>query len=221
MKSLNILRGLAFAGIMGMNTVLPLITPQIVLAHDSKLALAGDLKNHPIKTFIGKRVIVRGGIITAKNGSALTVSRGNVSYEIDTDSDTKLMRRFGGNSSLDEFNVNDKINVTGTWDNDDKTKVKAKLVRNLSVMKKNAVLSGTVQEVSGNGFKLETAKKGTEEVSVSSDTGFINRKGEGISKSDVQTGHKVRVKGVWDEENHKEDEVSQVKDFSLPEKTGK
>lgn len=221
MKSLNILKGLAFAGVMGMSTVLPLITPQVVLAHDSKLALAGDLKKHIVKTIIGKSSTIRNGMVTAKNGSSFTVSKGDSSIEVDTDSDTKLMRRFGGSSSLDELNVNDKVNVTGTWDNDDKTKVRAKLVRNLSVMKKNAVLSGTVQEISDNGFKLQTAKKGTEEVSVSSDTNFINRKGEGISKSDVQTGHKVRVKGIWDKENHKEDEVSQVKDFSLPEKTGK
>ncbi|MBI5356634.1 hypothetical protein HZB78_03400 [Candidatus Collierbacteria bacterium] len=221
MKSLNILKGLAFASIMGVSTILPLITPQVVLARDSKLAMSGDLKKHIVKTIIGKRSIVRGGIVTAKNDSSLTVSKDDKSYDVEIDSDTKLMRRFGGESSLSELNVNDKVNVSGTWDSDDKTKVKAKLIRNLSVMKRNAVLSGTVQEVSDNGFKLETAKRGTEEVSVSSDTNFINQKGEGISKSDVQTGHKIRVKGVWNKENHKEDEVSQVKDFSLPEKSGK
>lgn len=216
MKSLNTLRNLALTSVIGISALLPMISPKIVLADSSKLAMTGDLKNHPIKTFIGKRVIVRGGIITAKNGSALTVSKGNVSYEVDTDSDTKLMRRFGGNSSLDELNVNDKVNVTGTWENNDKTQAKAKLIRDLSIMKRNAVLNGTVQEISDNGFKLETARKGTQEVSVSSDTSFVNRKGGTISKSDIQTGNKVRVKGVWDEANHTEDEVSQVKDLSLP-----
>ena len=37
-----------------------------------------------------------------------------------------------------------------------------------------------------------------------------------MSYTDVQVGHRVRVKGLWDNKLNKITEVTQVKDFTIP-----
>ncbi|NCO89240.1 hypothetical protein AUK04_02800 [Candidatus Roizmanbacteria bacterium CG2_30_33_16] len=45
---------------------------------------------------------------------------------------------------------------------------------------------------------------------------IINRTEGIISLADLQVGHRVRVKGLWDRTLKTVSEVSQVKDFNLP-----
>ncbi len=156
------------------------------------------------------------GTLTAKVGNTLTVTKGNKSYSVLVDSKTQLRRRFWGKATLDEMQIGDTLNVIGKWTDDAKTSIQAKMIRDISIQKRNGVFIGTIKSLSGNSWIMETVKRGSQTVTVSPSTRFVNRKGESIAQSDILTGHKVRVKGLWDSKANTIIEVTHVKDFSLP-----
>ncbi len=63
---------------------------------------------------------------------------------------------------------------------------------------------------------MTTAKRGTQTVTIDANTKLVNRKMETITLADISAGHKVRVKGVWDNQNNTIRETDQVKDYSIP-----
>ena len=165
------------------------------------------------------RAAIGSGTISAISGTTLTVkAKDGKQFTILTDTKTQFRRRFWGKSSLSEMNVGDMVNVIGRWTDDAKTTIQARLVRDLSIQKRNGTFFGTVQSVSASGFVMQTLKRGTLTVTTSASTKFVNRKGETIAKGDVIVGHKVRVGGLWDSKLNTLTEVAHVKDFSLPVK---
>jgi sRNA-binding protein len=165
----------------------------------------------------GKAAIV-GGTITAKSDTTLTIEKDGKSYTVHVSDNTQLRRRFWGKSSTAEFSVGNTVNVYGAWTDDTQTAINARLIRNISIQKRFAVFVGEVKSLLSGGWVMSTAseKRPDQTVTVSAETKFENRKGETIGQADVQVGHKVRVKGLWDSSSNTVTEVVQVKDFSLP-----
>lgn len=156
--------------------------------------------------------------VTAKTDTTLTIEKDGKTYTVNLSEETQLRRRFGAKSDIDEFSVGNTVNVYGSWTDDTKTTIDARLVRNLSIQKRFAVFIGQVKSLLGNGWVMSTvsAKRPDQTVTVTSSTKFVNRKEETITQSDIQVGHRVRVKGLWDSSNNTVTEVTHVKDFSLP-----
>lgn len=165
----------------------------------------------------GKSGHFTGGTISTINGSSFTLTKDGKSIAVNTFSDTKFIRHFWGKSSLSELSVGDKVNVWGKWTDDNKTTLDAKLVRNLSVMKRHGVFFGQITSAGSGSFVMHTLNRGDQTVTIGS-AKLVNRKEQTISASDLKVGDKVRVKGLWDKAASKVTDVKQVKNFSLPKK---
>lgn len=164
----------------------------------------------------GNTANIINGQVTATNGATLTVSKDGKTYTVNTNSKTRLIRHYWGKSYLSDISVNDKINVWGTWTDDTKTAINARLIRDLSITKRFGVFIGTIITKNSDNFVISTINKGTQTVYIISSTKFVNRKEQSIAFSDLSIGDRVRVKGMWDKTTNKITEVSHVKDFSLP-----
>jgi len=59
-------------------------------------------------------------------------------------------------------------------------------------------------------------KRANQTITVTASTKFVNRMQVAITQGDIQVGHRVRVKGMWDRTNNTVTDVTNVKDFNLP-----
>lgn len=162
-----------------------------------------------------EKLHIRSGTVTAISGTTLTVTHGDKSYTINTNSKTKFKRRFWGDSSLSEISVGDKVNVVGVFTDNNKTTILAKWIRDVSIQKRHGTFFGTVSSKASDNFVLKSKNRGIQTVFINSGTEFIGRNNSPISYSDLEVGHRVRVKGVWDRKLNKIIELREVKDFSL------
>jgi hypothetical protein len=175
-----------------------------------------------VKAFKKIRFSFGNGKITAISGTTLTVEKDGKSYTVLTGTfdtcTTAFKRRFWGNSSLSEYTVGDMVNVVGKFQDEGKTTIEACVIRDISIQKRFGVFVGEVISLTTDGWVMKTVsnKRDNQTVTVSSSTKFVNRKEEGIVKADIQVGHKVRIKGLWNRLNNTVTEVTHVKDFSLP-----
>lgn len=165
----------------------------------------------------GKAIILKAEV-TAVSDTTLTITKDGTTYTVNLTDKTQLRRRFGAKSDIAEFSVGNIVNVYGAWTDDTHTVINARLIRNLSIQKRFAVFIGQVKSLMSGGWVMTTlsAKRPDQTVTVSSSTKFVNRKEEAITQTDIQVGHRVRVKGLWDSSNNTVTEVTHVKDFSLP-----
>jgi len=170
-----------------------------------------------IRNFTGKRAIIGTGKVVAIEAESLTIAKDEKTYTVITDSKTKFRRKFWGNSSLEEVSINDLVNVVGRWQNEEKTQIKAVIIRNISVQKRYGVFFGVVTSVTDNGFILQSAQRGDQTVSVLDTTKIVDRVMNIILFPDIEVGHRVRVKGTWDNINSTITDTIQLKDFSTPE----
>ncbi len=177
-----------------------------------------------VKTWLGGRIVIGSGKLTAVSGTTLTVEKDGKVYQVKTGTfdkcTTQFKRRFWGNSNLGEFKVGDKLNVMGWWEDEAKTTIRACFIRNTSIQKRFGVFVGKVISITSTGWTMSTvsAKRPDQTVVVSGSTKFTNRKNESILPGDVGVGHRVRVNGLWNNLNNTLTEVAKVKDFSLPVK---
>jgi len=179
------------------------------------LGVQQNLKER-IRDFIGTRAAIGTGKVIAIDGETLTIVQDDKTYTVLTDSSTKFRRKFWGVSSLEEVSVNNLVHVIGKWQNEERTQIKAILIRNLSVQKRYGVFFGVVTSVSESRFVMESAKRETQSVTISNSTKIVDRVMTTISLSDIKIGHRVRVKGTWDSANSTIVDVVQIKDFSIP-----
>ena len=162
-----------------------------------------------------------GGEITSISGTSLNIGKDGKTYTVNTDSNTHFQRHYWGKSSLAEFSVGNKVNVQGKFTDDAKTTILARLIRNLSIMKRHGVFLGDVTVKNSNNFVIKSKERGDQTVYFTGTTKFVKRNEEVMTYADLQVGHRVRVKGLWDKSLNKITEVVQVKDFSLPPKPTK
>ncbi len=164
------------------------------------------------------RAVIANAKVTAKDGTTLTIEKDGKTLVIFTDDKTQFRRRFWGKSSLDEILVGHMVNVIGTWVDEQKTTIQARLVRDLSIQKRYGVFFGVVQSLTNTGWVMTTVSgiRENQTVTVSSATKFVNRRGGTITQGDIAIGHRVRVKGLWDRVNNTITQVTHVKNFTLP-----
>ncbi len=175
-----------------------------------------------IKNFVKKRIRFNAritGEVASVGENTLTVTGDDgKSYVLNINSETKLVRRFGGLSTISEFNVGNKINAFGVFTSEDETTVDVKMIRNLSIQKKWGVFFGTVKSKGDASFTLESSNRGTQTVYVEG-AEFKNRREEEMVYADVQVDQRVRVKGMWDRSSNEITDVDEVKNFSVPTQT--
>lgn len=199
-----------------------LITPVAIFAQSptttlpKRAAVKQEVKQEIKERFKGKVAKITGGTITSINGSVLTVEKDGTSYTVNTASNTQLRRHFWGKSELEEFSVGNIVNVWGAWADDTKTVINARLIRNTSIQKRRGVFMGTIKSKGTDSFVLTSLQRGEQAITVSSSTKFVSRRNQTITYFDLQTGHKVQVKGLWDKSQNKVTEVTHVRDYNLP-----
>lgn len=177
-----------------------------------------EKRREKIQPLKGKGIRVIDGEVTAISGSSFKVTKNGKTFTVNTDANTRFRRHFWGKSTLAELSVKDKVNVWGVWADDSQTVINARLVRNLSVMKRHGTFFGEVTSKGTNTFVIKSRARGNQTVTVASDTKIVNRKNESISFADIRVGDKIRVRGVWDKSNSTITEVTHLKDFSLPQR---
>ncbi len=162
---------------------------------------------------------MKGAVVTAINGSTLTVSFNGKTYTVNTDRGTIFRKHFFGKSSLSEISVNDKIDVLGKFTDNAKTTIQARFIRDASIMKRHGIFFGTVTSKGSTSFVLQTKNRGSQTITISGTTKFTDQKGDSISYSQLNLNDKVRVEGVWDSVSKQLTEVDRVRDFSIPTTT--
>jgi len=207
------------AGFIALN--FRLINPQLVpvaspTATPINLHLnLGKLKQVVLQ-FTNKRAELTGVKVLAKDSTSITVDNSGTSVKIDIQSNTHFRRKFWGSSDINEISVGDAVDVVGRWTSELKTEIKAVLIRDLSIQKRNGTFFGTVKSITDTGFVMTTIQRGEETVTLDSSTKLINRKQLAITASDIQVGQTIRVRGMWDSTSFTITEVTEVKDFSIP-----
>ncbi len=181
---------------------------------DNKIEKFQEDLRQKLRLNVGAKIV--DGEITAVSDSSLTVLKDGTSYTVQIDSRTHFRRHFWGKSELDEFSVGNHVNVYGKFTDDSKTTILARLIRNLSIQKRNGVFFGEVISKADDSLVMKTRNRGDQTVFFSDSTNFKNRKEETIGQANIQVGHRVRVKGLWDKTLSTITEVSHLKDFSLP-----
>jgi hypothetical protein len=167
------------------------------------------------QTLRGKVVRLNKATITAISGSTLTVTSGGKTYTVNTVTSTNLRRHFFGKAVLTEFSTNDQIDIVGTATDDTGMTVTARLIRDVSIMKRRGVFFGTISAVSGSTITLSTIERGTQTITVSPSTKYVNQKGNTTTLPEIKVGDKIRIRGLWDKTNNTITEVAEVKDFML------
>lgn len=162
------------------------------------------------------------GTIESIEASSFTLKSSGGLYTVLIDDKTNLVRRFGAKSSLSEFSIGDTVNVVGKWTDEDKKTLKATLVRDFSIQKKNAAFIGTITAIYEDSFSINPLaqgrfRKGEKRVYTSQNCIYLNRKKETIKREDLKVGHTVRVSGgVLNRVENKIFDVSKVVDMTLP-----
>ncbi|OGK16677.1 hypothetical protein A2774_00045 [Candidatus Roizmanbacteria bacterium RIFCSPHIGHO2_01_FULL_39_12c] len=177
--------------------------------------LKNDLKKR-LSSLRAQIAKIINGEVTAISGSSLTVKKDDNTYTVNTDSDTHFRRHYWGGSSLDEFSVGNKVNVSGKFTDEEKTTILARIIRNLSIMKRHGVFMGDVSAKNSDNFIIDSKHRDGQTVYFDSGSKFVKRDETSMVYADLQVGHRVRVKGLWDKTLNQITEVVQVKDFSLP-----
>lgn len=179
----------------------------------------------PAVRVIGRRAVLIDAIVTGVSGSTLTVTKNSVTYSVDATA-ARLRARFWGNLALSDVQVNDHLNIWGTWVDQAKTSIKARLIRDLSDQRRGATFLGKITQVGSNTLVLETIKRGNQTVDYVSGP-IVNRRQQTIAFSALSVGDRVRVRGLWNRTNTNilidtsQRKNSQIKDFSLPAKSPK
>ncbi len=171
-----------------------------------------------VKNFLKKNLRFEArvkGKITVIGSNNFSLSGEDGTFQVNITDKTKILRKFGGKSSLSEYSVGDEVMVIGKFTDETKTVIEAKVVRNLSIQKRRGAFFGTVLTKGTDSFTIQTLKLGIQTVYFGS-AKFVKRNEEAMTYADLKSGDRVRVKGVWDKTLNKINEVTQVKDFSLP-----
>ena len=162
-----------------------------------------------------KEAHMTGATVTTVTSPSLTVMYKNKTFIVNTDASTKIVRRFGALSSINQVSSGDIINVSGTWTDTGKTTVHATLIRDGSIQEKHDTFVGTVSVLTSNGFVLQSRQRGHLSVTTGSATKIVDRKGQTIALSHIAVTDTVRVDGLFDR-TLKTISATTIKDSSQP-----
>ena len=171
-----------------------------------------------VKNFLKKNLRFEArvkGKITVIGSNNFSLSGEDGTFQVNITDKTKILRKFGGKSSLSEYSVGDEVMVIGKFTDETKTTIDAKVIRNLSIQKRRGAFFGKVTVKNTDNFVMETLERGKQTVYFGT-AKFVKRNEEAMTYADLKLGDRVRVKGVWDKTLNQITEVDQVKDFSIP-----
>lgn len=148
------------------------------------------------------KVLVRGAKVTAVSAniiSATTVfGASTIAWSIDATDTQKIIRRYGGNSSVSEIQIGDYISFTGqlTGATSPNFTVKATSIKDWSIQVKNSSFSGTISSISGSSFVLATEGR---TITVNTDSNTKIMKGDAIvAFSTLVVGDKInKTEGLY------------------------
>lgn len=167
--------------------------------------------------------VTKNGKVTSVNGTTFGMNtKEGKSFTVNAES-AQVLRKMGGKGVVSEFTIGDEVNVVGTFTDEAKTTIKAKLVRNTSIQRVKGTFMAKVISKSTNSMIIQPEKRSNQTVKISSTTKIINRKEQKMTFSEIQVNDQIRVKGVWNKENNEILSVEEVKDMTFPkqEKTTK
>ncbi len=159
---------------------------------------------YEVHFFNDGKVLVRGAKVTSVSGNTInaTSAWGTVvlNWAVDTTNTSSFIRRYGGQSNISEVAVGDYLSFEGALVTTSTSPigVSAKVLKNWSVQKKNAVFEGTVKSVDSGAskFVLTTEKSGDITVVTNANTKF--KKGNAVGAfADVVVGAKAMARGVY------------------------
>lgn len=158
----------------------------------------------------------------AADKTSLTVTTDSKTVTVYISANTLLKRRFGGNSTIGEFQTGDEVAVIGSVralssssssGAADTNTIDARYIRDLSIQKRNTVFVGRITAMTADGFKVQTQSRGLQTVHVNSSTVY-QEKNAAITLSDLHEGDRVLVKGsIW---NRAESDIDAAKVLKLP-----
>ncbi len=212
------LRRLSSAALLSMTIYAQSVGP--VWAKERKLAQMDSAAKieRVMEVKKSKELNIGRGEVMNISGNSITVTRSKdkAIFVVLVDSNTKILRKFAGKGELTEIKVGHELSVVGKLESGDSSTITAKVIRDLSIQKKNGEIVGTVKSIVGN-YIVVTLNKGVDfTVEVGSETVLKNRKGEKIEVSEIQTGDKLRAKGMKDTDLKSLTEVTRLVDMSSP-----
>jgi hypothetical protein len=128
---------------------------------------------------------------------------------------TVILRKFGGRSSLAELKVGDIVSARGNWKDEEEAVLEARVLRNLSVGKRQGSFWGTISSIGTDSFSLKAGEGRELRVFVGPSAKIVDQRNQGISFADLKAGHRVRVFGLWDLALDQVESVRSIKDWSF------
>ncbi len=172
-------------------------TRLMVMAAAFAVLIAGTLAATPTAS-----AATTDGTLTAISGitppAILTMQSGTTVYTVNVSATTKLVRLYGGPSTLDEFAVGDLLRVEGTTTG---TTIEATKIKNLSIQRKGAAQWGKVLTIdaSAKSFTFDPMHNkhlDNQTVLTNSKTKVFQGNRAGTFE-DLKAGMTVKVIGVW------------------------
>lgn len=153
--------------------------------------------------------LVRGAKVTAVGAGQITAKASwgshELTWEVDTDSDTKYVGLSGGNISRSDIEAGDTISFSGTLNGS--LSVDAQTVRLWTTDAKRATIFGVVTDKDSDSFIVEWNKRQVT-VEIKSDTDFKIRGEDDADYADLEEGDRVTVTGTYSTDD---DELTAVK----------
>jgi len=183
--------------IAGIAAGLALIAPVVFADNDNR-------DNSDIKNQMQVRIERSGraqlvGTLVSVSSTTLTVTSWGGNWSVDA-SNAKLVRRYGGQSNLSEFQAGDYLQIQGTASSSAAWTIIATIVKDNSIQVKNVNVMGTISNLNASstpGFTLTAQNGQVIQVNVTSATRiYVN--GQQGALSNLSNGISVRVKGVLD-----------------------
>src|SRR3989339_1782907 len=177
-----------------------------------------EIKNgllEKVKNFMKKNLRFEArvkGEVTVIGENSFTMSSEDGTFQVNITDKTKILRKFGGKSSLAELSVGDEVMVFGKFTDDTKSIIDAKTIKNNSIQKRFGAFFGKVTIKNTDNFIMETEERGIQTVYFGN-AKFVQRNEITMIYADLKVGDRVRVKGIWDKTLSKITEVIQIKIF--------
>ena len=147
------------------------------------------------------KVLVRGAKVTAISGQVLTATTAwgsaSVTWTVNTDSSTHIIRRFGDRSNLSEISIGDYVSFQGMVVTIASAfTVHADILKDWSVQKKGASFLGNVTSTASGSFILHASGSGDITVLLAPAT-VITKGSSTTTASAIVVGAKVHAEGLY------------------------
>lgn len=142
------------------------------------------------------------GKLTAISGTNLTVASWGGNWTVDA-SKAEIVRRFGGDAGLSEYQVNDILTVHGQASMTGMS-VAAKVIKNESIQKRGANFVGVISGINASSttaFTLKTEKNGLLSITTSASTTVMINGQAASTTVGLANGMYAQVSGVWNRAN--------------------